>query len=72
VCPRVAVVPVEIAGDGEIGVGRGGVGAVTDESVYPGAVGGEPGRVEIADYGGGVDEVAVAVRLLVGRSRRAV
>ena len=67
-----AVVPVKIAGDGEIGVGRGGVGIVTDESVYPGALGGEPSWVEIADYGGGVDEVAVAVRLLVGGSRRAV
>jgi hypothetical protein len=55
-----SVVPVEVAGDGEIGVQRGGVGDVADEGVDVGGVGGEPGRVQVADYRGGVDEVAVA------------
>lgn len=60
--PGVAVVPVEVAGDGEEGVEGRGVGDVADEGVDVGGVGGEPGWVEVADDGGGVDEVPVAVR----------
>lgn len=58
--PAVPVEPVKVAGDGEVRVEWGGVGEVPDEGVNPGFVGGEPGGVEIPDYGGGVDEVAVA------------
>lgn len=57
--PAVPVVPVEHAVDGEVVVERRGVGDVADEGVHVGCVGGEPGWVEVADYGGGVDEVAV-------------
>jgi hypothetical protein len=61
----VSVVPVEHAGDGEIGDQRGGVRDVANEGVNVGCVCWEPGWVEGADYGGGVDEVAVAGNWLV-------
>jgi hypothetical protein len=59
----VPVVPVEHAVDGEVVVQGRGVSDVSDEGVHVGCVGGEPSWVEVADYGGGVDEVAVTNRI---------
>lgn len=63
--PRVAVVPVEHAADGEVGVVRGRVGDVADKGVDEVFVLREPGGVEIADDGGGVDEIAVVEVVIV-------
>ena len=63
--PRVAVVPVEAAGDGEERVRGCGVGCVADEGVDPGFVGGQPGRIEGGDDAGGVDEVGVVEVVVV-------
>lgn len=51
------MVPVKGARLGEVGVLCAGVGGVANECVYPCFVGGEPAGVEVADYGGSVDEV---------------
>lgn len=51
------MVPVKGAGLRKVGVLCAGVGRVSDECVYPCLVGVEPAGVEVADYGGGVDEV---------------
>ena len=55
--PRVAVEPVEGAGEGEVGIIRDGVAGVADERVDPVLVRGEPGGVEVADDGGSVNKV---------------
>ena len=55
--PRVSVVPVEAARDGEVWVVRGWVAGVPDEGVDPVLVGGQPGWIEVGDDAGGVDEV---------------
>lgn len=51
--PGVAVVPVHVAGLGEIGVEGGRVGDVADEGVDEEGVCGKPGWVQRADYGTG-------------------
>ena len=58
--PGVAVIPVEVAGYGEVGVEGGGVGDVADESIYPCCVGGEPIGIKVSYDGGCVDEISVA------------
>lgn len=62
--PGMAVVPVHVAGDGEIWVSGRGVCEVTDEGVDVRSVGGEPAWVEGADDGTGEDEVSVASEML--------
>ena len=60
------MVPVKGAGLGEVGVLCAWVGGVTDECVYPCFVGGEPARIQVADYGGGMDEVGPVEALVLG------
>lgn len=60
------MVPVKGAGLGEVSVLCAGVGGVADECVYPCFVGGKPAWVEVADYGGGVDEVRPVEALVWG------
>ncbi len=61
VCPGVPMIPVEHTGDGEVWVECGWVGDIPDESINPGHISREPCWVESADYGGGIDEVAVTM-----------
>lgn len=61
-----AVVPVKGAGLGEVGVLCAWVGGVADKCVNPCFVRGEPAGVEVADYGGGVDEVGPVEALVLG------
>lgn len=60
------MVPVKGAGLGEVSVLCAGVGGVADKCVYPCFVGGKPAWVEVADYGGGVDEVRPVEALVWG------
>lgn len=70
--PRVPVVPVEGAGEGEVRVRGAGVGVVADQEVDPGLVGPlrQPVWVEVGDDGGGVDKVAVVEVVVVIPSRK--
>lgn len=60
------MVPVKGAGLGEVCVLCARVGSIANECVYPCFVGGEPTRVKVADYGGGVDEVGPVEALVWG------
>ncbi len=69
--PGVAVEPVERAREGEVLVVGDGVAGVADEGVDPVFVCGDPRGVEVADDGGGVDEVGPVevVVVVVGVSK---
>jgi hypothetical protein len=54
------VVPIEHTRYREIAVESRGISDVADKRVHIGCVGREPSWVKVADYSGGVDEVAVA------------
>lgn len=54
------MIPVEHTRHREEVVGGGRIGDIPDEGVDPGLVIGEPGWVESTNYGGSVDEVAIA------------
>lgn len=60
------MVPVKGAGLGEVGVRCAWVGGVADECVNPCFVRGEPAGVEVADYRGGVNEIAPVEALVLG------
>ena len=55
-----AMIPVEHTRHREEVVESGRISDIPDEGVDPGLVIGEPGRVESTNYGGSIDEVAIA------------
>ncbi len=54
------MIPVEHTRHREEVVGGGRICDIPDEGVDPGFVVREPGRVESTNYGGSIDEVAIA------------
>ena len=59
------MIPIEISREGKHVVLRAWIRSITNESVYPVFVKGEPGGVEVGYNGSGVDEVAIVEMVVV-------
>lgn len=59
------MIPIEHSREGEHVILRAWIRSITNESVYPGFIEGEPGGVEVGYNGSSVDEVAIVEMVVV-------